>query len=196
MENRDLRLFEEFCLSTSHVAVRAAYQKRFGEFRKENPSSGAAMRGGDGLISEQGRALIRGWADEAIQEVAPQLNLEQREWLREFCLASTFGLGPLDLLLSLNTPILDLVFESNRSVRIRENEDSEFRELPIGFLDEQEWFLTVERICAPNGWRLDEKYPVLQREWRGWVVEAVRPSRCFGEATPRSPWLRFHRGFG
>ncbi len=189
----ELNRFVQFCETTPHREVLKVQRKRHRDFLESyQGSSTKFVKPDGGGLTEEGESLIRRQADEAIQEVAPDLDPERRIWLQSLCYSTLVGLGPLDLLLELESPILDLVLEADRPIRILETEEGTYRELPISYFDQNDWRRSVDRICAPNGWRIDQKHPVLQSKWRGWTLEVVYPSPLFG-GEPRTPWMRLHR---
>ena len=110
------------------------------------------------LNREQLRQEVRRVADELCQRSSSLLNRPERERVVNEVLDETFGLGPLEPLMS-DPTITDILINGHDTVYVERN--GQLERAPVAFADAQHLLHIVQRIVGQAGRRVDETSPMV-----------------------------------
>jgi pilus assembly protein CpaF len=110
------------------------------------------------LSREQLRHEVRRVADELCQRSSSLLNRAERERVVSEVLDETFGLGPLEPLMS-DPTITDILINGHDTVYVERN--GQLERAPVAFADAQHLLHIVQRIVGQAGRRVDETSPMV-----------------------------------
>jgi pilus assembly protein CpaF len=110
------------------------------------------------LSREQLRHEVRRVADELCQRSSSLLNRTERERVVNEVLDETFGLGPLEQLMS-DPTITDILINGHDTVYVERN--GVLERAPVAFADAQHLLHIVQRIVGQAGRRVDETSPMV-----------------------------------
>ncbi len=134
------------------------------------------------------REQIPEFLKEFIQKKSNTFDLVNVEQLEDLLIRDMLSIGLVDYFLeSDDCSILNI--DADSSLWYIKDDVQVY--LPFGFSDNQSADLSLERICAEVGVRLNEHEPLIHRMWRGHVVMAI-----LGKSGLRAPWIRvFKKSF-
>jgi pilus assembly protein CpaF len=110
------------------------------------------------LSREQLRHEVRRVADELCQRSSSLLNRAERERVVNEVLDETFGLGPLESLMS-DPTVTDILINGHDTVYVERN--GVLERAPVAFADAQHLLHIVQRIVSQAGRRVDETSPMV-----------------------------------
>jgi pilus assembly protein CpaF len=110
------------------------------------------------LSREQLRHEVRRVADELCQRSSSLLNRAERERVVNEVLDETFGLGPLEPLMS-DPTVTDILINGHDTVYVERN--GVLERAPVAFADAQHLLHIVQRIVGQAGRRVDETSPMV-----------------------------------
>jgi pilus assembly protein CpaF len=110
------------------------------------------------MSREQLRHEVRRVADELCQRSSSLLNRAERERVVNEVLDETFGLGPLEPLMS-DPTVTDILINGHDTVYVERN--GQLERAPVAFADAQHLLHIVQRIVGQAGRRVDETSPMV-----------------------------------
>jgi pilus assembly protein CpaF len=110
------------------------------------------------MSREQLRLEVRRAADELCQRSSSLLSRSERERLVNEVLDETFGLGPLEPLMS-DPTVSDILINGHGTVYVERN--GQLERVPVAFADGQHLLHIVQRIVGQAGRRVDETCPMV-----------------------------------
>src|SRR5438128_6024659 len=125
------------------------------------------------LSSEDLRIEVRRAAEELCHQSSDLLNQSEREQLVKEVLDETFGLGPLEPLLS-DPTITDILINGCKTIYVERN--GKLERVDTSFTDERHLLHIVQRIVGQVGRRVDETSPMVDgRLQDGSRINAIIP---------------------